>query len=83
MEIEVMPTGFAPRRRGRKPNYDISDVLAGLAAHPGNWVKFKLTLTEGKSAQRQLTRMGFDVATELEGEDMSVLYVRSKSAQEA
>ena len=78
MDVEVMPEGFVPRRRGRKPTYDISDVLAGLAAHPGQWVKFKLALTEGKSAQRQLIRMGFDVSTEQEGEDVAVLYVRSK-----
>jgi hypothetical protein len=83
MDVEVMPEGFKPRRRGRKPSYDISDVLAGLTAHPGHWVKFKLAVHEGKSAQRQLARMGFDVATEVvtegEGLDMSVLYVRSKA----
>jgi hypothetical protein len=81
MDVEVMPEGFIPRRRGRKPNYDISDVLAGLTQHPGHWVKFKLSLADGKSAQRQLARMGFDVATEqveVAGADMSVLYVRSK-----
>jgi len=75
MDVEVMPEGFKPRRRGRKPSYDISDVLAGLAAHPGHWVKFTLKTAEAKSAARQLLRMEFEVSTETEGEDMTVLYV--------
>ena len=78
MDVEVMPTGFAPRRRGRKPTYDISDVLAGLAAHPDNWVKFTLIPEQARSAQRQLAKMGFDVAVENTSEEQSVVYVRSK-----
>ena len=83
MDVEVMPDGFKPRRRGRKPTYDITDVLAGLAKHPGHWVKFTLSAVQAKSATRQLLRMDFDVATEGVGEDMTVLYVRSKESGSA
>lgn len=81
MDVEVMPDGFTPRRRGRKPSYDISDVLAGLAANPGHWVKFTLGTAEGKSAHRQLTRMKFDVAMETpdQSKEVVVVYVRSQS----
>jgi len=80
MDVEVMPEGFAPRRRGRKPTYDISDVLAGLAAHPGNWVKFKLSPEQARSARNQLSKMGFDVAIEngVNSGEPTVVYVRSQ-----
>lgn len=79
MHGEVMPEGFVPRRRGRRPSYDLSDVLAELTANPGRWVKFYLSTTEGKSAQRQLSRMTIDVALEIAEDDptSAVLYVRS------
>jgi hypothetical protein len=80
MEGEVMPTGFVPRKRGRKPSYDLADILDGIKQHPGRWVKYSLTEKEAKSAQRQLARMDFDIALET-GQDGSMdLYVRGGSA---
>ena len=81
MEVEVMPDGFSPRRRGRKPTYDIAEVLAGLTANPGRWVKFTLTTANAKSAQRQLSRMNFDVSAEAMDENLVVLYVRQGGQQ--
>lgn len=77
MKAEIMPDGFVPRRRGRKPTYDISDALKELAEHPGQWLKYTLPKAEAESALRQFSRMEIEAAVD-RGEETSVLYVRSK-----
>lgn len=73
-----MPEGFAPRRRGRKPTYDISEVLDDMREHPKTWLKYTLPKLDAESAARQFKRMTIDVVAERLDDETSALYVRSK-----
>lgn len=78
MEAEIMPDGFSPRRRGRKPSYDISEVLEDMSQHPGKWLKYTLSRLDANSARRQFARMDIDTAVDTIDDETSTLYVRSK-----
>lgn len=61
----VMPVGWTPQIKGRKPLVDPTVVYRKVRKNVGQWVVFdKYTLNECQSLDRQLTKFGCKTAIE-------------------
>jgi len=79
---DVMPEGFEPRTRGRKPLIDPIPVYRrverGMKENPGQWVMFTTyNSNQVRSLKEQLTRLGCEVSiSTATGHKNPALYVR-------
>lgn len=53
-DIETMPQGFEPPRRGRRPLVDVSELLNVAAENPNQWVAKTYPEHKANSVIRQL-----------------------------
>ena len=76
-QIRVLDADFEPKRRGRRPVVDITELLDAATSHPGQWVSQELSEREAGSVTRQLKeREEFEWASTKAGDDRRVVYVR-------
>lgn len=73
-----MPAHFEPRKRGRRPVFDLTPILTELDKTDvtGKWLRFALPEKHARSAKRQLEKLGMNAAVE-SNEDGYLLYVKS------
>lgn len=67
---------FTPRRAGRTPMVDVSDLMAQAAKFQGLWISRQYTIKEALSVAGQLRRRGYEVVTNIVDEDHREVYVR-------
>lgn len=76
--MEIMPAHFEPRKRGRRPVFDLTPILADMDATgaKGQWLKYDLEEKHARSAKRQLDKLGISAAVEA-NEGGYQLYVKA------
>lgn len=75
---DLMPEGWEPRKRGRKPIADHTPLLRKAQSEPDRWVAFSTySMPEIRSLVRQLKLVsGVDTSVEQPGGRSPVLYVK-------
>jgi len=73
---KIYDEGFSPRRAGRTPMVDVSELMVQAAKFQGLWISKQYTVKEALSVAGQLRRKGYEVVTNIVDEDHREVYVR-------
>ena len=84
-DIQTMPRGFEPPRRGRRPLVDVTELLQAAEENAGAWVAKSYGEAEANSVIRQLRGLQHvDLASKKLDHDRRMVYINfNKTAGDA